>query len=197
MNRRAFTLVEMLVVIGIIAILIAMLVPALTAAEEHANRTRCRSNVHQGATAGIAQFADMHDKLPGRSGWFQFGEACEDLLPYAKNVIEVFDCPSNPGNSGYPICKFPTHETYTDYEVNGYLCNLPGDKKIQAGIKDYAKCAFIYDYPYVPDVAAAPRAHDDGINVGYMDGHAAWVDDEDLGLSTTSNQFYRLGHTFN
>jgi prepilin-type N-terminal cleavage/methylation domain-containing protein len=50
-RRHAFTLVELLVVIGIIAVLIAVLLPALNAARESARLTACMSNVRQFATA--------------------------------------------------------------------------------------------------------------------------------------------------
>ncbi len=61
---RAFTLVELLVVIGIISVLIAMLLPALNKARESAQRISCASNLRQVAMAWIAYTSDYKGVLP-------------------------------------------------------------------------------------------------------------------------------------
>jgi prepilin-type N-terminal cleavage/methylation domain-containing protein len=61
----AFTLVELLVVIGIIAILIAILMPALRRAREQANEIACASNQRQLMMAFLMFAADQKGHLPG------------------------------------------------------------------------------------------------------------------------------------
>jgi prepilin-type processing-associated H-X9-DG protein/prepilin-type N-terminal cleavage/methylation domain-containing protein len=106
-RRGAFTLVELLVVIGIIAILIAVLLPAVNRARQQGNSTACKSNMRQIAMAGF-MFANEHDGWLVKP-WFNDKpnpRSTEDwgfrgpqwgwtyVLNRTIKNKEVFDCPS-------------------------------------------------------------------------------------------------------
>jgi prepilin-type N-terminal cleavage/methylation domain-containing protein len=66
-GRNAFTLIELLVVVAIIAILAALLLPALAGAKQWSVRTKCASNLRQ-IGLGMAMYADDSNGLYPESG---------------------------------------------------------------------------------------------------------------------------------
>src|SRR5438046_10756927 len=77
-RRNAFTLVELLVVLGIIAVLIGSLLPALNKARRAAATTQCQSNMRQIATAMMQYIQVSKGKFPPAGapkvdGVYEFG----------------------------------------------------------------------------------------------------------------------------
>jgi prepilin-type N-terminal cleavage/methylation domain-containing protein/prepilin-type processing-associated H-X9-DG protein len=115
--QRAFTLIELLVVIAIIAILAAMLLPALSAAKQRAWTIACNSNLHQ-IGLGLTMFADDNNGyFPKSGGTILWNPTTPDATTngWMQQIFvmvgntNVFHCPGNaqlPVNNQSPFNYF-------------------------------------------------------------------------------------------
>ena len=96
--RKGFTLVELLVVIGILTVLIALLLPVLSRAREQANRLKCAANLRSMGQA-MALYTQQYGYYPGCLFEFQgfttsaFGWPVR-LRPFLAGYRQVFYCPT-------------------------------------------------------------------------------------------------------
>ena len=117
-TSRAFTLIELLVVVAIIAILMALLLPAVQKVREAANKMRCQNNLKQIGVA-LHNYCQGHGAFPESGQYYWKNSWHIEVLPYLEEEAIyrrlVFEFP--------PPYDYPFWMTNTPYPSNEAILN--------------------------------------------------------------------------
>ncbi len=193
-----FTLIELLVVIAIIALLMAILIPALTRAREQGKRAACIHNLKGLVLAWLMYIDDNDGHLvkgnAGDDGWVKLlgtlpnEEPVEDQLDTIRNGL-LFEYAKMTKLYRCPVAERNEMRTYsTVHAMNGLKFTGSGDvyKKLSEIRRPGERLVFLDDYGEDWDACWAvwhtqptwwnpiPMRHHGGTTLAFAEGHSEW-----------------------
>jgi prepilin-type N-terminal cleavage/methylation domain-containing protein/prepilin-type processing-associated H-X9-DG protein len=202
-RQPAFTLTELLVVIGIIAILISILLPTISAARGRAMRLACMSNLRQLGICMYTYANTFHDRLPNGNSpevGIDYDGANRVMTDFNLEFVKdpaIFHCPaqsdSSPTNivTADPMLPNSARQSYDFF----FLYWPPEFGPIITRLKGQAPLAWDRDAadPSPDPTAAVNHGKMVGGNVLFADGHVDWQPAklwEGTNWPAPANEFY-------
>lgn len=197
---RAFSLIELLVVVVILAILMGLLLPTMVSAREYARRSVCTSNMRQ-IGAAIQMYAQINggaaplEPNMGNTLWSGRRMSIGYLYPYLNNNVDVFFCPSQlsfkiddpvSGKQSFDVTGKVCRGTYA---VRGALQFTDVTLGATVGIDRHTTSVCLTDLE-APEVDPTRMAHKDGLNALKMDGAVCWLQGESKKASETYQEYW-------
>lgn len=176
---HGFTLIELLVVVAIIAVLVAILLPALGAAREQAKSAQCLSDLKQFGLAFTAYGVDNDDFFALVEGPSLIFKWMGRTLPYIQNNDGVFDCPTNEylssAGDAPPNYDYRHNVDLYDWQAS----NVVSPSRTMCLLETSQTNEMEWFLRGWQDLSLDLFVHNDGANHLFVDGHAAriWGDE--------------------
>lgn len=130
MGKRAFTLIEVLVAIGIVVVIAALLFPVFSRSVEESKHTRCSARLHQFASALALYRADNNDKgyvwSVGQSGTRAPYAYFEGMKSYLGDGSVLYCAEPNPDPvTAWDFVHYVTFNNYPDGNLHAPVVHIP------------------------------------------------------------------------